>query len=67
MAAKSGRTPIRKVAIPIIVTVTIRHVRRPMRSPRCPNTIAPSGRAAKPTAKEANAASVATTGSFVVK
>jgi hypothetical protein len=38
-----------------------------MRSPRWPKMIPPSGRATKPTANEANAARVATTGSPVAK
>ena len=46
---------MRPVATPMIVIVTIRVLRRPIRSPRWPNTIAPSGRATKPSALVRNA------------
>ena len=62
-----GSSPIAPVTKPIRVTVMIRHLRLPIRSPRWPNRIAPSGRAANPTAKEANAASVAITASPLAK
>jgi hypothetical protein len=48
-------------------TVMIRHLRLPIRSPRWPKRIAPSGRAANPTAKDANAPAVATTGLSLAK
>ena len=67
MSAKSGSTPTSPVTMPIMTTVISRHARRPMRSPRWPKMIPPSGRAANPTAKEANAARVATTASSVAK
>jgi hypothetical protein len=67
MSANPGSTPMSPVTRPIITTVISRHARRPMRSPRWPKMIPPSGRATKPTANEANAARVATTGSPVAK
>jgi hypothetical protein len=47
---------MRPVATPIIVTVMMSVLRRPIRSPSCPNTMAPSGRATKPSAFVRNAA-----------
>jgi hypothetical protein len=46
------------VEIPITSVVMIRVSRRPMRSPRWPNSTPPSGRTTNPTPKVANAASV---------
>ena len=62
IAAKVGRTPIRKVAPPVSSRVSTSIDLRPIRSPKCPITAAPSGRATKPTAKVAKAASVPATG-----
>jgi hypothetical protein len=45
-----GRQPIRNVAPPISISVTIRILRRPMRSPKWPKTTPPMGRATKPMA-----------------
>lgn len=67
MAMKSGSSPMSPVTTLISVTVMSRLRLRPMRSPRWPNTTAPSGRARKPIANEAKAASVATAGSSVAK
>ena len=67
MSANPGSRPMTPVTAPIITTVIRRHARRPIRSPRCPKMIPPSGRATKPTANEANAAAVATTASSVAK
>jgi hypothetical protein len=53
-----GSSPIRKVAIPIIRRVMTNIDLRPMRSPKWPQTMPPMGRAANPTAKVPNAASV---------
>ncbi|MCY1216923.1 hypothetical protein D9M72_288130 [compost metagenome] len=51
------------VATPIIMSVVISAFLRPMRSPQWPNTMPPSGRAKKPTAKVPNDASVLRKGS----
>src|SRR3954453_9875491 len=50
---------MRKVAPPIISSETTSSFLRPSRSPKCPNPSAPTGRAKKPTAYGAKAASVA--------
>ena len=55
------------VASPIITSVITSAVLRPTRSPRCPNTMPPSGRAAKPAQNVTNASSVATPGSIVLE
>ncbi len=47
------------VAMPMRVMVTMSVRRRPMRSPRCPNTIAPIGRTTKAIAIDRNAVRVA--------
>ena len=67
IVAKSGSMPMSAVAVPISTTLMIRVGRRPMRSPRLPNSTAPSGRATKPTPNVANAASAAACGSSSVK
>ena len=54
---------MRNVAPPMISSVTTRTVLRPFRSPKCPKTMPPSGRATNPTAAVANARSVPTAGS----
>ena len=45
-----GSTPMRNVAIPMMSSDSTSIDLRPMRSPKCPNTTPPIGRAAKPTA-----------------
>ena len=45
-----GSSPIAKVATPIISSETTSIFLRPTRSPKCPNTTPPSGRATKPSA-----------------
>lgn len=58
IVAAPGSKPIRSVEIPISNRVEISVFLRPMRSPKCPNNIAPTGRAMKATAKVANDATV---------
>jgi hypothetical protein len=48
--ANVGRQPIRNVAVPMISRASTSIDLRPTRSPKWPNTMPPSGRAAKPTA-----------------
>src|SRR5262249_56329179 len=49
-AAWVGSRPIKKVAIPINMRVATSVLLRPMRSPKWPKIMAPTGRAANPTA-----------------
>jgi hypothetical protein len=58
-----GTTPTRTVPIAIRVSVATRVALRPIRSPRCPKMIAPSGRARNPTKNVENASSVPASGS----
>ena len=58
---------MRNVATPMITKVRTRTVLRPVRSPKCPKTMPPIGRATKPTAYVANESSVPTSGSKVGK
>jgi hypothetical protein len=58
-----GRQPIRNVATPMISRDSTSIDLRPTRSPKCPKTMPPSGRAAKPTAYVLNARRVPTSGS----
>ena len=57
IVAAEGIMPTPAVAIPIRVTVTRKVYLRPNRSPRKPNSTAPSGRKPKPTAKPAHTSS----------
>ncbi len=50
IVAYVGSRPIAKVATPIIISATTSIFLRPTRSPKCPNTTPPSGRATKPRA-----------------
>lgn len=58
MVSAPGRRPMSRVEIPISSSVEISVFLRPMRSPKCPNSIAPTGRAMKATAKVAKEATV---------
>jgi len=58
---------MRNVAVPISMSVVTNIDFRPSRSPKCPNTTPPTGRAKKPTAYVANEASVPANGSSVGK
>ncbi|SLH24045.1 Uncharacterised protein [Mycobacteroides abscessus subsp. abscessus] len=58
-----GSRPTAKVAAPISSSATTSIFLRPIRSPKCPMTMPPSGRATKPTAKVANDRMVASQGS----
>ena len=49
IGAWPGSTPMRRVAMPMISSVTTRVALRPTRSPTWPKMAAPTGRAAKPT------------------
>ena len=62
IAAAVGSRPMPTVATPIRITVSSIAGRRPTRSPMCPMTTPPSGRAMNPTAKVAKAASSAPIG-----
>jgi hypothetical protein len=55
------------VAAPMTTSVVTRTTRRPYLSPMCPNSTAPSGRAAQPTPNVANAAMVPASGDALVK
>lgn len=55
-ASAVGSSPMPTVAMPIRMMDSSMAGRRPKRSPRCPMTTPPSGRARKPTAKVAKAA-----------
>ena len=48
--SKVGSRPIRKVVPPMMNRLRISSSLRPIRSPKWPKTIPPSGRAANPTA-----------------
>ena len=61
--AKVGSTPIRNVPAPMITSVAIRLVLRPIRSPMSPKINPPIGRATKPDAKAPNEAMVLSSGS----
>ena len=50
-----GRMPTRKVDRPMMTMVIRKVYLRPIRSPRRPNTSAPSGRTRKPAAKASSA------------
>jgi hypothetical protein len=50
MDACVGRQPMRNVAMPMSMSVETSVALRPIRSPQWPKIIAPTGRAAKPTA-----------------
>ena len=54
-----GNKPIATVAMPMINKVHTRVRLRPIKSPKCPNKIAPTGRAKNATAKVAKDANVA--------
>ena len=58
--ARSGRQPIRKVAMPMVSSEATRVPLRPNLSPKWPKRIDPSGRAMKATPKTANELSSAT-------
>jgi hypothetical protein len=58
-----GSTPMAAVARPMMSSDRTSIDLRPMRSPKWPKTMPPSGRAAKPTPKVASAASVPMVGS----
>lgn len=45
MVSNVGRQPIRNVAVPITSSDATRVVLRPIRSPKCPKMIDPTGRA----------------------
>ena len=60
-----GRTPMMKVAMPIVRSAPTRVALRPMRSPKCPKSTEPSGRAMKARPKVAKDWSRATVGSSV--
>ncbi len=60
--AKPGRHPIRNVAAPTMMIVACSVGLRPNRSPICPKTMPPSGRATKPTAYVTNAAMIPSSG-----
>jgi hypothetical protein len=62
-----GSRPISVVATPISSSVMTRLCLRPTRSPRWPNSTAPTGRAKKPMAKVPSEASVPMKGSLVAK
>src|SRR6185436_1783380 len=62
-----GRMPIAAVARPMIKSEITSMDLRPTRSPKWPNTIPPTGRAAKPTPKVAKAASVPIVGDTLGK
>ena len=55
MLAEPGRTPTRKVDMPMIRMVTRKVYLRPTRSPSRPKTRAPKGRTRKPAAKASSA------------
>ena len=59
MDAYVGSMPIAALARPIIVSEMMSMFRRPTRSPKCPNSTAPNGRAKNPAPNVANEASVA--------
>jgi hypothetical protein len=59
--------PISTVATPMVRSEATRVPLRPMRSPKCPKTIEPTGRAMKATPKTAKEASLATAGSSLAK
>jgi hypothetical protein len=65
--SKVGRRPIRNVAPPITRSVITNIDLRPTRSPKCPKTTPPTGRAKKPTPKVAKEASVPVKGAKVGK
>src|SRR3954447_11943210 len=58
---------MQNVATPMITSVSTSIDLRPSRSPKCPNTTPPSGRATNPTAYVPNAASVPLRGEKVGK
>ncbi|MNI85963.1 hypothetical protein D3C73_1430070 [compost metagenome] len=58
-----GSKPISTVQMPIMSRLSVNMDLRPMRSPKCPNRIPPTGRASMPLAKAANAAKVPVKGS----
>ena len=62
-----GNNPIKVVEMPVVSCAAMTVVLRPMRSPKCPNTTAPRGRAKKARAKVANDCSLATRGSSAGK
>src|SRR5580658_7373512 len=62
-----GNRPIDVVVKPIMIIAKARHVLRPIRSPKWPNTIAPKGRATKPTADVLKEAMSATSGGRVAE
>ena len=63
IASYVGSRPIAAVATPMISSEITSIDLRPTRSPKWPKMMPPSGRATKPTAKVANAASVPAVGS----
>lgn len=66
MVSYVGTQPTATVEAPVS-SETTRTGRRPRRSPMCPNSTEPSGRATNPTPNVANAASVPASGENVGK
>ena len=62
IVAKPGISPTATVDSPMISREAISMDLRPSRSPQCPNRMAPSGRAMKPTAKVASEARIPAVG-----
>ena len=60
--AYPGNKPIATVDGPIVISAATNVAFRPMRSPKCPKSAAPSGRAKKASAKVASDSSVAAAG-----
>lgn len=67
MEPNVGRQPTATVAPPVSSSEATSTGRRPCRSPMCPNSTEPSGRATNPTPKVAKAASVPARGENVGK
>jgi len=67
MAAALGIRPMRNDATPITNIVTISIFLRPIRSPKCPNRMPPSGRARYPAAKVPKENSTEVSGSSPAK
>lgn len=67
MLSYVGTQPTATVAAPVRSSEASRTGRRPRRSPMCPNSTDPSGRATKPTPKVPKAASVPASGENVGK
>ncbi len=54
MLSKPGSRPMAKVDTPISIRLSTSSFLRPIRSPKWPKTMPPTGRAMKPTANVAN-------------